>query len=87
MKRTSILLFLLLTTIGLTAAALAQRPPTTSGGSGMALLNLKNTVALHGYDPVSYFEGEPTPGSRRVIPARVGIRKVEAKIYEAREFA
>ncbi len=72
MKKNWTVLVLLLTTIGLTTAALAQqRPPTTSGGSGMALLNLKDTVALHGYDPVSYFEGEPTPGSRRVLE-RVG---------------
>lgn len=73
MKKTWIFLVLLLTTIGLTAAALAQqRPPTTSGGSGMALLNLKDTVALHGYDAVSYFEDEqPRRGNRR-IQERVG---------------
>ena len=41
--------------LALAATAMAQPPPTTSGGSGMALLNLDNTVALHGYDPVAYF--------------------------------
>jgi YHS domain-containing protein len=45
-----------------------QPPPTTSGGSGMALLNLDNTVALHGYDPVAYFTGKrPVPGNKRII--------------------
>ena len=45
--------------------ALAQAPPTTSGGSGMALLNLENTVALHGYDPVAYFtDNEAVKGSK-----------------------
>ena len=39
----------------LAAVAPAQPPPTTSGGSGMALLNLDNTVALHGYDPGGLF--------------------------------
>jgi hypothetical protein len=53
--------------IGLAAAALAQAP-TTSGGSGMALLNLDNTVALHGYDPVAYFEGEgAVKGNKRIL--------------------
>jgi hypothetical protein len=52
----------------LAAIALAQQPPTTSGGSGMALLNLDNTVALHGYDPVAYFErGRPGKGNKRII--------------------
>lgn len=57
--------------VSLAAPALAQ-PPTTSGGSGMALLNLDNTVALHGYDPVSYFERqEPRRGNKRILE-RVG---------------
>jgi len=54
--------------LGLALAAAAQAPPTTSGGSGMALLNLDNTVALHGYDPVAYFtENEAVRGSRRIL--------------------
>ena len=52
----------------LAAAAMAQAPPTTSGGSGQALLNLDNTVALHGYDPVAYFtENEAVRGSKRIL--------------------
>jgi YHS domain-containing protein len=52
----------------LTAAAVAQLPPTTSGGSGQALLNLDNTVALHGYDPVAYFtENRAVKGSKRIL--------------------
>jgi YHS domain-containing protein len=52
----------------LAATAMAQAPPTTSGGSGMALLNLDNTVALHGYDPVAYFTGNrAVKGSRRIL--------------------
>lgn len=73
MNKTWIGMVLVLAAICLAAAALAQQqPPTTSGGSGMALLNLDNTVALHGYDPVSYFEREePRRGNRR-IQERVG---------------
>jgi YHS domain-containing protein len=55
----------------LAAVAQAQQA-TTSGGSGQALLNLDNTVALHGYDPVAYFtESEAVPG-RKSIFERVG---------------
>jgi len=53
---------------GLAATAMAQPPPTTSGGSGMALLNLENTVALHGYDPVAYFtDNEAVRGNKRIL--------------------
>lgn len=52
----------------LAPTAMAQAPPTTSGGSGMALLNLDNTVALHGYDPVAYFtENRAVRGNRRIL--------------------
>jgi hypothetical protein len=71
MQRFMLRLMFTLALIGLAAPVLAQ-PPTTSGGSGMALLNLDNTVALHGYDPVSYFErGEPRRGNKGIIE-RVG---------------
>jgi len=54
--------------LALAAAALAQAPPTTSGGSGQALLNLENTVALHGYDPVAYFtDNEAVRGNKRIL--------------------
>lgn len=54
--------------LGLVFAAMAQSPPTTSGGSGMALLNLDNTVALHGYDPVAYFtDNEAVRGNKRIL--------------------
>ncbi len=66
----------LMTVFWLAAAVQAQPPatvfptrppPTTSGGSGMALLNLQNTVALHGYDPISYFtRKQPVPGNKRI---------------------
>ena len=63
----------LLIVSGLAAAAGAQPPPpTTSGGSGMALLNLDNSVALHGYDPVAYFtRNRAMKGSKRIIE-RIG---------------
>ena len=57
--------------LSLAAIALAQ-PPTTSGGSGMSLLNLDNTVALHGYDPVAYFTRERAVRGNRGILERVG---------------
>jgi YHS domain-containing protein len=53
---------------GLVATAPAQPPPTTSGGSGMALLNLDNTVALHGYDPMAYFtRNRAVKGNKRIL--------------------
>jgi YHS domain-containing protein len=58
----------LLVVCGLVAAVSAQQPPTTSGGSGMALLNLENSIALHGYDPVAYFtRNRAVKGSKRII--------------------
>ena len=58
----------LLLGLALAATAMAQSPPTTSGGSGMALLNLDNTVALHGYDPVAYFtDNEAVRGNKRIL--------------------
>jgi len=54
----------------LVLAAAAQRvpPPTTSGGSGAALLNLDNTVAVHGYDPTAYFtEKRAVKGNKRIL--------------------
>ena len=62
--------FLLTMVLGLAlaATAMAQAPPTTSGGSGMALLNLDNTVALRGYDPVAYFtDNEAVKGNKRIL--------------------
>jgi YHS domain-containing protein len=58
----------LLAVFGLVAVASAQQPPTTSGGSGMALLNLENSIALHGYDPVAYFtRNRAIKGSEGII--------------------
>lgn len=49
------------------------QPPTTSGGSGEALLNLDNTVAVKGYDVVAYFtENRAVPG-RKHIKERLGM--------------
>jgi len=54
------------------AAAQKAPPPTTSGGSGEALLNLDNTVAVHGYDPMAYFtQNRAIKGNKR-INERVG---------------
>ena len=69
MKMQAVKLWLTLLIMGgLVAAAGGQPPPTTSGGSGMALLNLENSVALHGYDPVAYFtRNRAVKGSKRII--------------------
>jgi len=56
----------------LTAAAQQYPPPTTSGGSGEALLNLDNTVALHGYDPTAYFTAKRAIKGNKGIHERVG---------------
>jgi hypothetical protein len=53
-------------------AAAAQAQKSTSGGSGQALLNLDNTVALHGYDPVAYFEDNEAVKGRKYIFERLG---------------
>jgi YHS domain-containing protein len=53
---------------GLATIAFARPPATTSGGSGMALLNLEDSIALHGYDPVAYFtDNRAVKGSKRII--------------------
>jgi YHS domain-containing protein len=56
----------------LTAAAQKYPPPTTSGGSGTALLNLDNTVAVHGYDPTAYFTDNRAVKGNKRIHERVG---------------
>jgi YHS domain-containing protein len=62
---------LLLVLLG--ATAVLPQPPTTSGGSGVALLNLNNTVAVKGYDVVAYFtENRAVPG-RPHIKERLGM--------------
>jgi YHS domain-containing protein len=74
MKKTIFPLMVLacLAALCLTAAAQKYPPPTTSGGSGVALLNLDNTVALHGYDPTGYFfEKRPLRG-KKWIHERLG---------------
>ncbi|MEJ2671817.1 MAG: YHS domain-containing (seleno)protein [Deltaproteobacteria bacterium] len=64
--------FFLVLLLGLVAAAAAQPPATTSGGSGMALLNLDNSVALHGYDPVAYFTRNRAVKGKKWIIERLG---------------
>jgi hypothetical protein len=73
MRRHLVTIWLLAAVVwSLAAAAAAQPPPTTSGGSGQALLNLDNTVALHGYDPMGYFtENRAVKGNRRILE-RIG---------------
>jgi YHS domain-containing protein len=63
---------MLLLVFGLAGAASAQPPATTSGGSGMALLNLDNSVALHGYDPVAYFTRNRAVKGKKWIIERLG---------------
>jgi hypothetical protein len=69
MQRLMLRIVFTLAMIGLAAPALAQQHPTTSGGSGQSLLNVDlNSVALHGYDPVSYFDRErPRRGNKGII--------------------
>jgi hypothetical protein len=62
------LILALVLTLAAAASAQVGPPPTTSGGSSLALLNLENTVALHGYDAVAYFtRNRAVKGSRRII--------------------
>jgi YHS domain-containing protein len=72
MRRAGKLGLALLLVAGLALAAGAQPPPTTSGGSGQALLNLDNTVALHGYDPMGYFLQDRAIKGRKYIQSRIG---------------
>jgi YHS domain-containing protein len=61
------LILIFVAALCLPAAAQKYPPPTTSGGSGEALLNLDNTVAVHGYDPTAYFtEKRPIKGNKGI---------------------
>jgi YHS domain-containing protein len=67
-KRLGKVWLILAVMLSLVGAASAQPPPTTSGGSGMALLNLEDSIALHGYDPVAYFtRNRAVKGSKWII--------------------
>ena len=66
------LILVCLSALCLTAAAQKAPPATTSGGSGEALLNLDNTVAVHGYDPTAYFTAKRAIKGNRGIHERVG---------------
>lgn len=71
-KKTVPLILACLAALCLAAAAQKYPPPTTSGGSGAALLNLDNTVAVHGYDPTAYFTKRRAIKGRKWINERVG---------------
>jgi len=62
----------MLAALCLAAGAWAQ-PPTTSGGSGEALLNLDNTVAAKGYDVVAYFNDNRAVPGKKHIKERLGM--------------
>jgi YHS domain-containing protein len=66
------LILALLAALCLTASAQKYPPPTTSGGSGEALLNLDNTVAVHGYDPTAYFTEKRAIKGNKGINERLG---------------
>ena len=67
MKRSALIVGLLVLAACCVATPAPGQPPTTSGGSGQALLNLHNTVAVHGYDVVAYFnQNRAWKGSRRI---------------------
>jgi hypothetical protein len=73
MKMRAVKLWLMVLVAGcLATVASAQPPATTSGGSGMALLNLQNSVALHGYDPVAYFTRKRAVKGNKWIIERLG---------------
>jgi hypothetical protein len=56
----------------LAAPAPAQHP-TTSKGSGQALLNLDNTVAVQGYDVVAYFNQNRARKGNKSIKEHLGM--------------
>ncbi|MEW6658828.1 MAG: YHS domain-containing (seleno)protein [Thermodesulfobacteriota bacterium] len=66
------LILAILAALCLSAAAQKYPPPTTSGGSGEALLNLDNTVAVHGYDPTAYFTANRALKGNKGIHERLG---------------
>lgn len=67
MKKSALIVGLLVLAACFLATPAPAQPPTTSGGSGQALLNLDNTVAVHGYDVVAYFnQNRARKGSRRI---------------------
>jgi YHS domain-containing protein len=72
MKKTALLVLAFLAALCFSAAAQKGPPPTTSGGSGEALLNLDNTIAVHGYDPMAYFTEKGAIKGNKRIYARIG---------------
>ena len=66
-KKLAFMVLAYLLALSLAASAQVRQPATTSGGSGEALLNLDNTVAVHGYDPTAYFlENRPLKGNKGI---------------------
>lgn len=67
MQKSALIAFLFVLAACCLAGPAPAQPPTTSGGSGQALLNLDNTVAVHGYDVVAYFnQNRPRRGDKRL---------------------
>jgi YHS domain-containing protein len=73
MKKSALITFLLVLAACCLAAPAAAQPPTTSGGSGQALLNLDNTVAVHGYDVVAYFNQDRARRGNKRLKQRLGM--------------
>lgn len=66
-KRVATLVISAMLVLGLATLVQAQ-PATTSGGSGWSLLNLDNTIAVHGYDPVGYYSrNKAVKGNKRIL--------------------
>ena len=73
MQKSALLACLVVLAVCCLAVPAPSQPPTTSGGSGQALLNLDNTVAVHGFDVVSYFnQNRPRKGNKH-IKERLGM--------------
>jgi YHS domain-containing protein len=73
MKKSALVACLAVLAVCCLAAPAPAQPPTTSGGSGQALLNLDNTVAVHGFDVVSYFDQDRARKGREYIKERLGM--------------
>ncbi len=73
MNKSPMLGFLIAMALFCLAVPTPAQPPTTSGGSGQALLNLDNTVAAHGYDVVAYFNQNQARRGNKSIKQRLGM--------------
>jgi YHS domain-containing protein len=64
MNKPILILFLLFVTMSIAAQTVTKRATE---------FNLENKIALQGYDPVSYFKGNPSKGKKEIVTTYEGV--------------